>query len=102
VLARIHLDEAVRAAFAHPGVRAAFVGAPPGSGKSTWAAHFVRRSSTPSVWLRLDQGDADPAAKSFQPPQWSITREEARRITHPVLAVIGARSKEMSPLWGER
>jgi pimeloyl-ACP methyl ester carboxylesterase len=34
--------------------------------------------------------------------QWSFTREEARRITQPVLAVIGAKSKELDPIWGER
>ena len=34
--------------------------------------------------------------------QWSFTPEEARRITQPVLAVIGAKSKELSPIWNER
>jgi 3-oxoadipate enol-lactonase len=34
--------------------------------------------------------------------QWSFTREDARRITQPVLAVIGAKSQELAPIWGER
>jgi pimeloyl-ACP methyl ester carboxylesterase len=34
--------------------------------------------------------------------QWSFTREDARRITHPVLAVTGAKSQEVAPIWGER
>jgi pimeloyl-ACP methyl ester carboxylesterase len=34
--------------------------------------------------------------------QWSFTRDDARRIHQPVLAVIGAKSQELSPVWGER
>jgi 3-oxoadipate enol-lactonase len=34
--------------------------------------------------------------------QWSFTREDASRITRPVLAVLGAKSNEVSPIWGER
>ena len=34
--------------------------------------------------------------------QWSFTREDARRITQPVLAVIGAQSQERDPIHGER
>ena len=34
--------------------------------------------------------------------QWSFTREDARRITQPVLAVIGAKSQALDPIWGER
>ena len=34
--------------------------------------------------------------------QWSFTREDAGRITQPVLAVIGAKSKALSPVWNER
>jgi pimeloyl-ACP methyl ester carboxylesterase len=34
--------------------------------------------------------------------QWSFTREDARRIAQPVLAVIGAKSQELDPIWGER
>jgi pimeloyl-ACP methyl ester carboxylesterase len=34
--------------------------------------------------------------------QWSFTRETASRVTHPALAVIGAKSPEVSPVWQER
>ena len=34
--------------------------------------------------------------------QWSLSRDEANRITQPVLAVIGERSQEVSPIWNER
>jgi pimeloyl-ACP methyl ester carboxylesterase len=34
--------------------------------------------------------------------QWSFTREDAQRITQPVLAVIGAKSRDVSPIWEER
>jgi pimeloyl-ACP methyl ester carboxylesterase len=34
--------------------------------------------------------------------QWSFTREEAIRITQPVLAVLGAKSTEVSPVFGKR
>lgn len=34
--------------------------------------------------------------------QWSFTRDDARRILQPVLAVVGAKSQELSPIWNER
>jgi 3-oxoadipate enol-lactonase len=34
--------------------------------------------------------------------QWSFREEEARRVIQPVLAVVGARSLESDPIWGER
>lgn len=34
--------------------------------------------------------------------QWSFTREDARRITQPVLAVTGAKSQELDRIWEER
>lgn len=34
--------------------------------------------------------------------QWSFGRDEASRITQPVLAVIGERSQQLSPIWDER
>ncbi len=34
--------------------------------------------------------------------QWTFTREDARRIAQPVLAVIGAKSEEVTPVFGER
>jgi pimeloyl-ACP methyl ester carboxylesterase len=34
--------------------------------------------------------------------QWSFTQDDARRVRQPVLAVIGAKSQELSPIWSER
>jgi pimeloyl-ACP methyl ester carboxylesterase len=34
--------------------------------------------------------------------QWSFTRDDALRICQPVLAVVGAKSQELSPIWNER
>lgn len=34
--------------------------------------------------------------------QWSFTRDDARRITQPVLAVTGAKSQELDRIWEER
>jgi pimeloyl-ACP methyl ester carboxylesterase len=34
--------------------------------------------------------------------QWSFRREDAARVGQPVLAVVGARSLEQDPIWGER
>jgi pimeloyl-ACP methyl ester carboxylesterase len=34
--------------------------------------------------------------------QWSFTREDARRIAQPVLAVVGAKSQESDPVFAER
>lgn len=34
--------------------------------------------------------------------EWVFTREEARRITQPVLAVVGEKSRTMDPIWDER
>jgi pimeloyl-ACP methyl ester carboxylesterase len=34
--------------------------------------------------------------------QWQLKREDAGRITQPVLAVMGARSPEVSPIWSAR
>ena len=34
--------------------------------------------------------------------QWSLSREDAARITQPVLSVVGAKSQQLSPIWTER
>jgi pimeloyl-ACP methyl ester carboxylesterase len=34
--------------------------------------------------------------------QWAFTREQAARVTQPVLAVIGEKNRESSPVWNER
>jgi pimeloyl-ACP methyl ester carboxylesterase len=54
----------------------------------------------------FDQGvaDADTFFGQEWPAiqQWSFRREDAGRITRPVLAVIGEKNKELSPVWNER
>jgi pimeloyl-ACP methyl ester carboxylesterase len=34
--------------------------------------------------------------------QWSLTREDAARVTQPALSIVGARSQALSPIWRER
>jgi pimeloyl-ACP methyl ester carboxylesterase len=75
---------------------------------------FLRGVCGPGYRAVLDQAlpdafdqhvaDADTFFSQELPAlqQWSFTREEARRITQPVLAVIGAKSQELDPIWGER
>ena len=75
---------------------------------------FLRGVCGPSYRAVLDQAlpgafdqhvaDADTFFGQELPAlqQWSFTREDARRIAQPVLAVIGAKSQELDPIWGER
>jgi pimeloyl-ACP methyl ester carboxylesterase len=48
--------------------------------------------------------DADTFFEQEMPAlqQWSFREEDARRVIQPVLAVVGARSLELDPIWGER
>jgi pimeloyl-ACP methyl ester carboxylesterase len=54
----------------------------------------------------FDQGVADANTFFGQElpavQQWQFTQEDAARITQPVLAIVGERSLEMSPIWQER
>ena len=54
----------------------------------------------------FDQGvaDADTFFAQELPAiqQWQLTREDAGRITQPVLAIVGEKSLEVSPIWNER
>jgi pimeloyl-ACP methyl ester carboxylesterase len=75
---------------------------------------FLRRVCGPDYRPVLDQAlpgafeqhvaDADTFFGQELPAlqQWSFTQEDARRITQPVLAVMGAKSKELDPIWQER
>jgi pimeloyl-ACP methyl ester carboxylesterase len=75
---------------------------------------FLRGVCGPSYRAVLDQvlpgafdqhvADADTFFGQELPAlqQWSFTREDARRITQPVLAVIGAKSQELDRIWVER
>jgi pimeloyl-ACP methyl ester carboxylesterase len=75
---------------------------------------FLRGVCGPGYRAVLDQAlpgafdqhvaDADTFFSQELPAlqQWSFTREDARRIAQPALAVIGAKSQELDPIWGER
>jgi pimeloyl-ACP methyl ester carboxylesterase len=75
---------------------------------------FMRGVSGPGYRAVLDQvlpgafeqavADADTFFGQELPAvlQWSLKREDAGRITRPALAVVGAKSKELSPIWSER
>jgi pimeloyl-ACP methyl ester carboxylesterase len=34
--------------------------------------------------------------------QWTLRREDTARVKQPVLSIVGAKSKELSPIWSER
>ena len=75
---------------------------------------FMRGVTGPDYRITLDRvlpgafGEAVASADTFfgqelpAVQQWSFRREEARRITQPVLAVIGEKSKEQSLIWNAR
>ena len=75
---------------------------------------FMRGVTGPDYRVALDRvlpeafGEAVASADTFfgqELPavgQWSFRREDARRITQPVLAVVGAKSKAQSPIWDAR
>lgn len=75
---------------------------------------FLRGTCGPDYRAALDRAipnafeqhvaDADTFFKQELPALrlWSFTREDARRITQPVLAVIGAKSQRFDPIWNER
>jgi pimeloyl-ACP methyl ester carboxylesterase len=75
---------------------------------------FMRGVTGPNYRVALDRvlpgafGEAVASADTFfgqelpAVQQWSFRREDAGRITQPVLAVIGEKSKEQSPIWTAR
>jgi pimeloyl-ACP methyl ester carboxylesterase len=76
---------------------------------------FMRGVSGPDYRIILEQSlppgafeqamaDADTFFGQELPAlrQWSFTREDASRVTQPALAVIGAKSTEVSPVFGKR
>jgi pimeloyl-ACP methyl ester carboxylesterase len=67
----------------------------------TYRAAFDR--ALPGVFDR-GVADADTFFTQNLPAvqQWAFTREDASRITQPALAVIGEKSKDVSPIWIER
>jgi pimeloyl-ACP methyl ester carboxylesterase len=75
---------------------------------------FMRGVTGPDYRIALDKvlpgafAEAVASADTFfgqelpAVQQWSFRPEDARRITQPVLAVIGEKSKEQSPIWNAR
>jgi LuxR family maltose regulon positive regulatory protein len=62
LLPRARLCRALDDAFRPASVQAIFVGAPGGRGKTTLACDYARQFSGPTIWLRLDEADADPGS----------------------------------------
>jgi pimeloyl-ACP methyl ester carboxylesterase len=75
---------------------------------------FMRGVTGPDYRIALDRAlpgafaEAVASADTFfgqelpAVQQWSFRREDARRITQPVLAVIGEKSRQQSPIWYAR
>jgi pimeloyl-ACP methyl ester carboxylesterase len=75
---------------------------------------FMRGVTGPDYRIALDRalpGAFDEAVASADTffgqelpavRQWSFRREDARRITQPVLAVVGEKSRAQSPIWDAR
>jgi pimeloyl-ACP methyl ester carboxylesterase len=75
---------------------------------------FLRGTCGPAYRTLLDRvlpsafdqavADADTFFSQELPAvqQWSFSREDASRISQPVLAVVGAKSRDLSPIWRER
>lgn len=75
---------------------------------------FLRGTCGPDYRAVLDQAlprafrqyvaDADTFFGQELPAlqQWSFREEDAKRVIQPVLAVVGARSLQLEPIWGER
>ena len=75
---------------------------------------FMRGVSGPGYRVVLDRAlpgafeqavlDADTFFGQELPSlqEWSLRREDAARITQPVLSVVGAKSKQLSPIWAAR
>lgn len=75
---------------------------------------FLRGTCGPGYRAVLDRvipgafaqavADADTFFEQELPAlqQWSFGRDDGRRVIQPVLAVVGARSLELDPIWGER
>jgi pimeloyl-ACP methyl ester carboxylesterase len=75
---------------------------------------FLRGTCGPGYRAVLDRAlpgafeqhvaDADAFFEQELPAlqQWSFGPDDARRVAQPVLAVVGSRSLDLDPIWGER
>ena len=66
--------------------------------------HVILEQSLPGGAFEQAVADADTFFGQELPAvrQWLFTREDASRVTQPVLAVIGAKSTEVSSVFGKR
>ena len=84
------------------------------TGDRAGAMNFLQGTCGPGYRATLDQvfpgafdqhvTDADTFFEQELPAlqQWSFRQEDASRVVQPVLAVVGARSLELDPIWDER
>jgi pimeloyl-ACP methyl ester carboxylesterase len=68
------------------------------------ACRVAMDRALPSGYLEQAAADADPFFGTELPAvrQWRLKREDAERITQPVLAVLGGESHTVSPIFRER
>ena len=60
LVARPHLTEQIEQ-IRRKGAKVVWIQAPPGAGKTTLAASYLRTTKHPALWYQLNAGDADPA-----------------------------------------
>src|SRR5262252_4756243 len=81
---RARLYEALDAARSHPVV---WIAAPPGAGKTTLVAAYLKTRELPTLWYQMDAGDADPAAFCYF---LSFARNAASPPPTPALTTLTA------------
>ncbi len=72
---------------------------PPGSGKTTLVASYIRNRSLPGIWYQIDAGDADPATL-FYYLKLAVDRTAKRR--HPALPLLGPEYQAALPAFAGR
>src|ERR1044072_7525275 len=81
---RARLYEELDAARAHPVI---WITAPPGSGKTTLAAAYLKSRDCPTMWYQMDAGDSDPAAFCYF---LSLARSAVSPPPKPALPTLSA------------
>ncbi len=72
---------------------------PPGSGKTTLVASYIKSRKLSGIWYQIDGGDVDPAA-FFYYLKLAVDRTSKRR--HPVLSVLGPEYQAALPAFAGR